>query len=199
MPKTKYLFRMVHIDNMDHIVKFGITHIDSVNANKDYKAIGYPTLIDNRKLKELPNGKFLGDYIPFYFSYRTPMLYVIQKHLNKTAIIYCVTTIEKILESGKNFCFTDGHGIEQLSSFFFEDSLGNIENLIDWKTINDRYWNDENDLDKKRRKQSEFLVLGDIDYNCIVGFVVFDENTKQILLEKGITEEMIVVKPNFYF
>ena len=90
-----------------------------------------------------------------------------QKHLNKTAIIYCVTTIEKILESGKNFCFTDGHGIEQLSSFFFEDSLGNIENLIDWKTINDRYWNDENDLDDEEDEEDK------VERKCTIDLSLF--------------------------
>ena len=34
-----YLFRMLHIDNMQHVQQNGITKIDSVNANKNYKAI----------------------------------------------------------------------------------------------------------------------------------------------------------------
>lgn len=44
-----YLFRMVHIDNIEHVLQYGITKIDSVNANKNYKAIGDGSLSKQSK------------------------------------------------------------------------------------------------------------------------------------------------------
>lgn len=34
--KGRYIFRMTRIENIPHIVKNGITHHDSINANKNY-------------------------------------------------------------------------------------------------------------------------------------------------------------------
>lgn len=77
-----YIFRMTHIDNVPHILTNGITHISSKNRNTDYKGIGDNSLINTRSKFLLPNGKFLGDYIPFYFWGHMPMLYVIQNGFN---------------------------------------------------------------------------------------------------------------------
>ncbi len=38
--KPIYIYRMTHIDNIPHILKYGITHKNSKNANPHYKAIG---------------------------------------------------------------------------------------------------------------------------------------------------------------
>ena len=74
-----YLFRMTHIQNIPHILQYGITHLTSPNANVNYVPIGDGSLINTRSSFILNNGKQLGDYIPFYFGVLTPMLYVIQK------------------------------------------------------------------------------------------------------------------------
>ena len=110
-----YLFRMLHIDNMQHVQLNGITKIDSVNANKNYKAIGDGSLISNRNLFFIPNnGKTLSNYIPFYFWYRMPMLYVIQKGFNGVRatsaenIVYCITSVAQIVNLELDYIFTDG-------------------------------------------------------------------------------------------
>jgi hypothetical protein len=73
---------MTHVDNIPHILEFGITHRNSENANPNYVSIGDRSLIDNRNSKKVnfdTESIILGDFIPFYFGIRTPMLYVIQK------------------------------------------------------------------------------------------------------------------------
>ena len=117
---------MTHIENIAHILQYGITHQNSINANKNYKAIGDNSLISNRNKCILHNGKNLGDYIPFYFGGRMPMLYVIQKGLSGVPIvkpeniIYCVTSVAQIINSQLDFIFTNGHAISALSSFFYK-------------------------------------------------------------------------------
>jgi len=78
----QYLFRMTHIENIPHILKHGITHRLSINFNKNYIPIGDVSIISTRNNYKLNSGKTIGDYIPFYFSTRTPMLYVIQRGFN---------------------------------------------------------------------------------------------------------------------
>jgi len=98
-----YLYRMTHIENVPHILEHGVTHVSSTRANKNYKAIGDNSIISTRNNFDLPNGKKLGAYIPFYFGARMPMLYVIQKGFNGVAvtpakdIVYCISSVQKVV------------------------------------------------------------------------------------------------------
>jgi hypothetical protein len=200
---------MTHVDNIPHILEFGITHRNSENANPNYVSIGDRSLIDNRNSKKVnfdTESIILGDFIPFYFGFRTPMLYVIQKGGNLVprkiapdSIIYCVTSLQKMLDSSVDFYFTDGHATNNFTKFYKNEILFEIDKLIDFQAINNKYWIDENDLDLKRRKEAEFLVKNDLPKDAIIGFVCFNESAKNRLLEIGVDSSLIVIKPNYYF
>lgn len=195
----KYLYRMTHIENIPHVLQYGITHRNSQSANSSFVPIGDNSLINRRTTHILNNGTFLGDYIPFYFGTRSPMLYVIQRGFNgviKTNpenIIYCVTSIAKIIDSEINFLFTDGHAIDSFSTEYSKAQIENIDNILDYNAINANVWIDENDLDKKRRKEAEFLLSQDLPNNYILGYICYNESAKSKLLEYGIDENKIVV------
>lgn len=179
-----YLYRMTHIENVPHILQFCLTQVFSDKANLDYKAIGDNSLINNRTNFLTPNGKMLGQFIPFYFGPRMPMLYVIQKGYNGVSvtapedIVYCIITVQQVINHKLPFLFTNGHAVNGLSNFYDENDLTKIETIIDWKAINTIFWIDENDLDLKRRKEAEFLIESEIPATCIVGWVVFNEQAK---------------------
>lgn len=200
-----YLYRMIHMENVPHMLQHGITHTSSANANPDFVPIGDSSLITTRNNFVLNNGKRLGEYIPFYFGVRTPMLYVIQNGFNMVAptpaekIVYCVSSVQKIIELGLDFVFTDGHAVDGFSSQYTAADIQNIERLIDKDAIAAKYWRDENDLDRKRRKEAEFLVLGDIPREAILGFITYSEAAKKILSNFGMNEALIHVQPAYYF
>ena len=77
--------------------------------------------------------------------------------------------------------------------------MANLDNIIDWQAVNARYWRNENDLDLKRRKEAEFLVLGDIPAKAILDFLVFDQRAKDILVGFGAISDHVHIKPSFYF
>jgi hypothetical protein len=202
---TRWIFRMTHIDNIPHVLTHGITHVLSPNANKNYKPIGDATLIQARNKHRLINGKNLGDFTPFYFGTRTPMLYVIQKGHNMVTrtppekIVYCVSSVQDVIDQRLDFVFTDGHAEDRLSTCFSSDDLDRLSEVVDWDAVNAQFWKDDTDLDKKRRKSAEFLILGDLAPEKIRGFVVFDANAKNQLLEFGIQEHKVVIKPAYYY
>lgn len=84
MPDHKkiYLYRMTHVENIPHVLQYGITHSTSLNANRGFVPIGDSSLITTRSRFVLNNGRRPGEYIPFYFGARMPMLYVIQNGYN---------------------------------------------------------------------------------------------------------------------
>lgn len=190
---------------MEHVLQYGITKIDSINANQNYKAIGDVSLINNRSLYFIPNGKTLSNYIPFYFWHRMPMLYVIQKGFNGVNatsaenIVYCVSSVARIIDFELDYIFTDGHAVNSLSSFYFPNDIQKIEELIDLKAIKDNFWIDPKDLDKKRRKEAEFLIENDIPCDAIGIYAVYNKNAKDKLLQLGVSDEKILIKSEYYF
>ena len=196
---------MTHIENIPHILQNGITHTTSEYANPDFVPIGDGSLITTRNKFILNNGTRLGEYIPFYFGVRTPMLYVVQNGFNMVAptsaenIVYCVSSVQKIIDLQLDFVFTDGHAVDGFSSQYTVADIQNIDTILDKNAINAKYWKDENDLDKKRRKEAEFLVLGDISLHAILGYITYNENAKNKIINFGADATNVLIKPEFYF
>lgn len=196
---------MTHIQNIPHILENGITHITSSNANSNFIPIGDGNLIATRNNFLLNNDKLLGQYIPFYFGLRTPMLYVIQNGYNSVTptlpenIVYCVSSVQKIIDMNLDFVFTNGHAVDVFSSQFTEADIQNIDSIIDKDAVNAKYWKDEKDLDRKRRKEAEFLVLGDINPNAILAYLVYNENAKNKIIDFGADATKVLVNSEYYF
>lgn len=196
---------MIHIENIPHVLKHGITHSTSINSNPQYKPIGDSSIIKTRNKFTLKNGRALGDYIPFYFGVRTPMLYVIQKGYKMVAstpaedIVYCISSVQKIIDLELDFVFTNGHAVDGFSSQYTNTDIGDIGSILDMNAIQAKYWNDEKDLDKKRRKEAEFLVLGDIAIGGILGYSTYNENAKNKIINWGLNKDSIAIRPDFYF
>ncbi len=209
------IYRITHIDNIPHILEYGITHRNSVNANPNFKAIGDASLINtrNNKTVNITNGNnqvieqiTLGDFIPFYFGVRMPMLYVIQhggnfvpQATNAENIIYMACSVHKITNLNLTFYFSDGHATDILTTFYDKNFLQNLNNIIDFGAIKSSYWGGSENLDIKRKKQAEFLVKEDIPISCIIGYVCYNEKAKNKLIEFGISEKIIKIIPKAYF
>ena len=212
------VYRITHIENIQHILKHGITHKKSANKNSNYKNIGDLSLIDTRSRKTviIDNGSLeqtesvnritFGDYIPFYFGVKMPMLYVVQHGGNfvKNAtppdeIIYLCCSLSSILSSKVNFCFSDGHATDILTTFYDNSKINELVNIIDWKAVMTSYWGGDDNLNLKRKKQAEFLIANDISPDHIIGFVCYNEKSKVKLISMGVTEDKIKIIPNAYY
>ncbi len=104
-----------------------------------------------------------------------PILYVIQNGFNgvtaikPSEIAYCITNVSQILSHNLPFIFTNGHSVDVFTDFFTKEDVANINSIIDTNAICVRYWNNENDLDLKRRKEAEFLIESDVPASAIIG------------------------------
>jgi hypothetical protein len=208
---------MTHIDNISDILLNGITHKDSKKSNPNFISIGDVSLIETRSTRNvsIDNGKMLnfnaeaivlGDFIPFYFGIKMPMLYVIQNGGNFVEkatpaenIIYLVCPINKIIESGETYYFSDGHATDSLSSFYDSSKVSELPNIIDWASIKAPFWGGQENLNIKRKKQAELLVSDDLPAKFIVGFCCHNEETKKKLVNMGIDDEKIKVVPRAYY
>lgn len=203
--KKIYLYRMTHMDNMSDVLVHGITHRNSENSNPAFTPIGDGSLIHSRDSFVLKNRRLLGEYIPFYFGTRMPMLYVIQNGYNgvytipSEQIVYCVSSVQEILDLGLDFIFTDGHAVDSFSDQYTIHDIGNIDSILDFTAIKAKYWKSEIDLDLKRRKEAEFLISQDIPLSAILGYIVINDNAKNKLMEMGIPDTQIHISKTSYF
>jgi len=211
------LYRMTHIQNIPHILQYGITHKNSPNRNSEYKDIGDGSLINNRntKKKQVNNGNYnkkdctaivLGDFIPFYFDVKMPMLFVIQKGGNfvknqtqPNEIIYLVCSLEKIVQSDFLFYFSDAHANDNFSSLYDKTQIDKINDILDWKAIKAPDWGGDGNMDTKHKKQAEFLLKNDLPPEYISKYGCFNELTKKQLIEMGIPAAQVKVNQNAYF
>jgi len=211
-----HIYRMTHIENVPHILQIGITHKSSPNANPDYVAIGDVSLIDTRATKQvnISNGNrsqsygsiVLGDFIPFYFGIRMPMLYVMQhggNYVEKVTpakdIVYLVCSVNDIAQSEITYYFSDGHATDFLTLFYDSSRINDISTIIDWKAVIANYWSGEENLILKCKKQAEFLAADDIPPEFIKGLVCYNQEAKDKLLTMGIESDKIKIIPNAYY
>lgn len=205
---------MTHVDNIPHILQHGITHRNSLIANPKYTPIGDSSLIGNRnsKIITVSNGQYgyghfqtitIGDFIPFYFGYRTPMLFVIQngynavRKQNPEKIVYCVINVQNLINNGIPFYFTNGHATDSFSSCYDASHINDVQTIVDFDATTERDWTRARDL--KRKKEAELLAGADIPPNAIVGFACFNQSAKRQLLSYGIDERIIKVNSEKYF
>ncbi|MBK7632904.1 MAG: DUF4433 domain-containing protein [Saprospiraceae bacterium] len=189
-PNIVRVFRIVHVDNVEYLLTHGMFTRNHAQADPNYINIGDSTLIQQRNDYPVsinpPNGN-LGDYVPFYFGPLSPMLLniktgfrgIMQRHQNE--IVYIVCCINTIVEQCPDWCFTDGHAKNTFSEFF-----NDLEHLsaVDWDMVSERHWsNTEDDFDRMRRKQAEFLVKHQVPINCINSIVVLNEARKTFVEE----------------
>ena len=208
-----YLYRMTHIENIPHILKYGITHQHSVNKNPNYRSIGDVTLISTRKEKvinvETEGGErqiTLGDYIPFYFGIKMPMLYVIEHGGNfvpnpvpPAEIVYIVCKLTEMLKEQTEYYYTNGHATDNLTTFYGKDKIAEIAENVNWDAVKTRYWGGEENLRIKAQKQAEFLVKDDVPAKFLSWILCFDENSRQKLIEMGAETEKIKIYPKAYY
>jgi hypothetical protein len=70
-PPKIWLYRITHMENMEHDLLHGLHIANSPSANPNYCQIGDSTLITYRKELSAPDppGGTLADYIPFYLAH----------------------------------------------------------------------------------------------------------------------------------
>jgi hypothetical protein len=210
------IYRMTHILNIPHIVVCGITHKNSPYANPHYVSIGDVSLINTRNSRQVrvSNGSIstmgpvitLGNFIPFYFGVRMPMLYVIQnggnfveKAIPPEEIIYLTCKFSDIVSSGILFYFSDGHATDYFTSFYDQSQISKLSSIIDWSAIKAQYWGGTDNLETKRKRQAEFFAGSDIAPTYLADFGCYNGTAKDHLLSYGIAEEKIKVVPNAYY
>ena len=164
-PKRALIFRVVHVSNVLWILKNGSLHCpNTAEHDPNYVNIGNADLIAkrSRRIVPIPPGGTLSDYVPFYFTPFSIMMYniktgyggIIRRENRDIAIL--VSSIHRLTELGLPFVFTNQHAYTADSEF-----CARVSELdkIDWALLKSRdFKTDDADPGKQRRYQAEALV-----------------------------------------
>lgn len=150
-------------------------------------------------------GGTLADYVPFYFAPRSPMLIAIAGGWvggyggGQVEVAHLVFSASELARAGE-FVITDGHAATALSEQF--DDLAGLDE-VDWTIMRDKYWRDtDEDGDRKRRRQAEFLVFGSVPFHAVRQIGVMTDAVAADVgesLADAPDSPRIVVRPDWYY
>ena len=202
------IFRVTHINNVPWILGNGLHCKNSKNNDPNFEQIGDPDLIDKRATRNvpIPPGGTLSDYISFYFTPFSMMMYNIHtghrgiRQFPNSEIVIMVSSLRDLADLNVTAVYTDRHAY--LSSTQFYSSLGNLGN-IDWEILQRRdFSRDLDDPEKTERYQAEALVHRHLAVEQLKEIVCYGANERRILQEhvrKFRKEVKIRVCPSWYF
>jgi hypothetical protein len=170
--------------------------------------IGNHDLISKRDKHPVvpPPSGTLSDYIPFYFTPFSPMMYNIKtgwggiRQRNNDEIVIMVSSLRTLQTNKIPFLFTDRHAYLAAAQFYSD--LARLDQ-IDWDMLQRRdFRNDPDDPSKKERYQAEALVHKHLSVDALSGLVCYSDDVLKslnaVLAERKLAMK-VVKKPDWYF
>lgn len=207
-PQKALIWRIVHRDNIAWILDHGLHCRDSPVKDAGYIDIGNPDLIERRTRRGVPiaPGGTLSDYVPFYFTPFSPMLYNIKtghggiRKRDNAEIAMLVSSVHRVRELGVSLVFTDRHAYTRLARYF-SDPVQLSE--VDWPLLQRRdFRRDDDDPEKVERYQAEALVHRHLPVQGLLGIVCHDEAVRstivQLVTARGLNLDVRAL-PHWYF
>lgn len=202
-PKQVLVYHITHVDNLPGILKDKRLHSDAVMAARDPTLIGYSE-IKKRRLNEINVSCCLfhnvGDFVPFYFCPRSPMLFSINKGNTghppgcQRNILHLVSTVAEGLAVGKSWAISSGNAGAYHTTF--EADLNALDSL-DWGAIRATDWQGQ-----QHQKMAEFLVQDFFPWGAIKQIGCFNSTIAAKvaeLLEKQKHQPSVEVKSSWYY
>lgn len=214
-----HIFRMTHKNNIDIFIDEGYLYAPNYKEQKQY-GISYPNINSTRNSMQVFNGKYLHDYVPFYFSPLTPMSYVISQDkvelrdldnnlkgmVDKLDVIYFVISLDDLASLNYETIVSNS----ACNNFTFDTFKTHDETGIDWSLFNEspikgeiseidyygscKYFlskdHEERYQNRSAIRGAEFLILDKIKFSDINIIVVNNEKTK-IEIENKLNEKGI--------
>ncbi len=202
------IFRITHINNVPWILSNGLRCKNATVQDPNFVRIGNLELIQRRTARSVtvPPGGTLSDYIPFYFTPFSMMLFNIKtgyggiRQFPNSEIVIMVSSLRGLADHGVATVFSDRHAYLQTAQFF--TSLDDLSK-IDWGILQRRdFKRDVDDPEKTDRYQAEALVHRHLPVERLAGIVCFSQNEQRTLerqREAVGLELKIVARPEWYF
>lgn len=176
-PAQTLLYHITSLENLPSMMQGGFLLSDARLTNVTHQVIGYSN-IKHRRLTEYGvdcwNGRFVGEFVPFYYCPRSPMLYTLNRGNVpgrpagcQKDIVHLVTTVARMIALGQQWAISDGNAGS--ASATFSRDIATLPKLR-WDIIESPDWGGV----RMHFKQSEFLVGDYVPWSEITEIGCYD-------------------------
>ncbi|CAM3711875.1 DUF4433 domain-containing protein [Deinococcus frigens] len=203
LPSPCLIYHFTALENLPAILTSGgLVCKSRASPSVDISDGGIQGRRARRKVEAGPGG-VLHDYVPFYFTPKSPMIHRIFKQdradgtVVQKRLVYLVSSVENVAALSLPFAFTDGHAEMRVDVRYFDNKADLVH--LDWRVIRAAGWNGD---EQRRKRQSEFLIHGAAPLSVLLGFATQSEaaqnEVEQLLEQYGVTL-WGGVRPGWYY
>jgi ssDNA thymidine ADP-ribosyltransferase, DarT len=171
-PEQIPIYHITDVENLPGILASGGLRSDAAMAEHDRAVIGYGH-IKQRRMTEIRvdccGGRFVGEFVPFYFCPRSPMLFTVDRGNTgrppgcQRTIVHLVSTVAAAISQNRPWAISDGNA-GAFHTVFSSELIALSQ--LDWEAIRATQWQG-----RTHQKSAEFLLADFFDWSrvCAVG------------------------------
>jgi len=198
------LYHITSVHNLPGIIRDGVLYSDAEMVGRGHSVSGYSN-IKQRRLTQIRvdscGGRYVGEFVPFYYCPRSPMLYTLNQGNvpGKPAgcqreIVHLVTSVDRMIALGQRWAISNGNAGSFVADFSSElDALDTLK----WEIINSNQWGGT----RIHFKQAEFLVADRVPWSSIRGVGCYNSEVASMAKDfiGGAATPVVVIKPGWYY
>lgn len=188
--EIKYLYHLTHVDNLKSILMHGLLSHNEAHKRYHVNDISNQGVNAYRRREDPIYQCSLHNYVPSYFTPKTPMSCALQNLADQLLIL----KLSPELLSMRGMLFTDGNAACAKTEFF--NQLSMLDQL-DWECIRSRYWTDF--VDGKRMRSAEVLIRKQIPVSAILQIATKNVSLYQDILHWAPKGAQVTVQPELFF
>lgn len=209
-PEPTLVYHFTHRRHLLSIVEHGLlSDVDAAGSSRLEVEIGHTHIKERRRVRQVPvqPGGMVGDYVPFYFAPRSPMLFAIGAGNVATYgagtvdLVYLVSSVERLLEHGCDLVFTDRNAV--LATAAFRTNQADLDELVDWELMTEAIWRKtDRDPDRPERRSAECLAHRMVPWAAFLGVGTRTEavaTAVRQLLATVTADPFVRCRPGWYF
>lgn len=208
-PQRGLLFRITHMANLPWALANGLHAANGGKADPNFIAIGNPDLIAGRRHRPVPAppGGTLADYVPFYFTPKSPMLLNIKTGHNGVTrrpnadIAILLASCQSMADNGVSMLFTDRHAYTATARW--TDDRADLATMIDWDILKQHdFARSDSYPDKMERYQAEALAHKHVPVGALLGIGCASDASRAVIEAQVAAAGLglqVFVRPRWYF
>lgn len=184
-PRPTVVYHFTHIRNLPGIMANGLLcDIACQGSAATQVSVGAAGIKAWRRRRVVPSppGGVVGDYVPFYFAPRSPMMFTLGRnnyeyHGGFQEVVYLTSSLERLSALDCDWIASDRNAALNLATFMGPG--GNLDAHVDWPLMTQQQWGrTDADPERPERRAAECLVRDMVPFAAIERIVAKTNQTR---------------------
>jgi hypothetical protein len=202
----RFAYHFTSLENLGSVLKSGLLCTNEKNRRGiTHVNVAAASIQGRRHSMVVPcaSGTVVHDYVPFYFSKKTPMqLGVInKKNLDQELVIYFAVPLG-IMDNHPGVVFTDASANTGQPPNFYPAKDSHLLSQLNWVVIDSGKWSWPDD-ETRHQKMAELLIPGGVSMQEVDHIIVWDawaaDHVRKIFSDAGVKCPPIRFDTGHYF